>query len=80
MVTQERPRVRAEAAWRPRATLGPTVDLWDLISRQDWVVCERAQQGISSRAYRSGVYPRKDRLLFDFNERWRKEMGRPLVG
>jgi hypothetical protein len=26
------------------------------------------------------VYPRKDRLLFDFNERWRREMGRPLVG
>ena len=58
----------------------PTVDLWDLISRQDWAVCERAQLGVSSRSYRSGVYPRKDRLLFDFNERWRRAMGRPLVG
>jgi hypothetical protein len=26
------------------------------------------------------VYPRKDRLLFAFNERWRQELGRPLVG
>jgi hypothetical protein len=50
------------------------------VSRQDWAVCERAQIGVSSRAYRAGVYPRKDRLLFDFNERWRAEMGRPLEG
>jgi hypothetical protein len=57
----------------------PTVDLWDLISRQDWTVCERAQQGVASRSFR-GVYPQKDRLLFDFNERWRQELGRPLVG
>jgi hypothetical protein len=56
------------------------VELWDLISRQDWEVCERAQTGVSSRAYRAGVYPRKDRFLFDFNERWRTEMGRDRVG
>ena len=56
------------------------VELWDLVSRQDWSVCERVQIGIGSRAYVSGVYPRKDRLVFDFNERWRAEMGRPLVG
>ena len=54
----------------------PTVELWDLISRQDWAVCERAQLGVSSRAYKCGVYPRKDRLLFDFNERWRRGDGR----
>jgi Rieske 2Fe-2S family protein len=71
---------RPEAMDLPGFDPSPTVDLWDLISRQDWVVCERAQLGVSSRSYRSGVYPRKDRLLFDFNERWRREMGRPLVG
>ncbi len=27
-----------------------------------------------------GVYPRKDRFLFDFNERYRAEMGRPQLG
>ena len=57
----------------------PVVELWDLISKQDWEVCERAQTGVSSRAYRGGVYPRKDRFLFDFNERYRREMGRPTV-
>lgn len=71
---------RPEALDLPGFDPSPTVELWDLISRQDWIVCERAQLGISSRAYRSGVYPRKDRLLFDFNECWRREMGRPLVG
>lgn len=71
---------RPEALAMPGFDPSPTVDLWDTISRQDWAVCERAQLGVSSRAYRSGVYPRKDRLLFDFNERWRREMGRPLVG
>ncbi|HEX6230849.1 MAG TPA: aromatic ring-hydroxylating dioxygenase subunit alpha [Actinomycetota bacterium] len=70
---------RSEALALPGFDPSPTVDLWDLISRQDWVVCERAQIGVSSRAYRSGVYPRKDRLLFDFNERWRRAMGRATV-
>jgi Rieske 2Fe-2S family protein len=81
-----RTTVVSEFYFRPEA-LGlegfdpsPTVELWDIISRQDWAVCERAQLGVSSRSYRSGVYPRKDRLLFDFNERWRRELGRPLVG
>jgi len=71
-----RPETIASPSFRPE----PVIELWDLISRQDWAVCERAQLGVSSRSYRSGVYPRKDRLLFDFNERWRREMGRPLVG
>jgi Rieske 2Fe-2S family protein len=81
-----RTTVVSEFLFRPETIAGPdfrpdpVVDFWDLVSRQDWAVCERAQIGVSSRAYRAGVYPRKDRLLFDFNERWRAEMGRPLVG
>ena len=71
---------RPEALALPGFDPSPTVDLWDLISRQDWTVCERAQLGVSSRSFKSGVYPRKDRLLFDFNERWRRELGRPTIG
>jgi Rieske 2Fe-2S family protein len=70
---------RPEAIALPGFDPSPTVELWDLISRQDWSVCERAQRGVSSRSFKSGVYPRKDRLLFDFNERWRRELGRPMV-
>jgi Rieske 2Fe-2S family protein len=58
----------------------PVVELWDLISKQDWEVCERAQIGVGSRAYTTGVYPRQDRYLFAFNETYRGRMGRPLLG
>ena len=71
-----RPETIAAPGFRPE----PVVELWDLISKQDWEVCERAQQGVASRAYTGGVYPRKDRFLFEFNERYRAEMGRPTLG
>lgn len=58
----------------------PVVELWDLISRQDWDVCARAQTGVGSRAYTSGVYPRQDRFLYWFNEEYRLAMGRELLG
>ena len=38
----------------------PVVELWDLISKQDWDVCERAQTGVGSRWFTTGVYPRQD--------------------
>ena len=58
----------------------PVVELWDLISKQDWEVVERAQTGVGSRSFTTGVYPRQDRFLYDFNERYRMQMGRPLLG
>ena len=70
---------RPETIASPDFAPEPVVELWDLISKQDWEVCARAQTGVSSRAYRHGVYPRKDRFLHDFNERYRAEMGRPTI-
>jgi Rieske 2Fe-2S family protein len=58
----------------------PVVELWDLISKQDWDVCQRAQTGVGSRAFTTGIYPRQDRFLYDFNERYRLQMGRELLG
>jgi len=58
----------------------PVVELWDLISKQDWDVCQRAQTGVGSRAFTGGVYPRQDRFLYNFNEEWRAAMGRELIG
>ncbi len=58
----------------------PTVEFWDQISKQDWDVCERAQTGVSSRAFTRGVYPRQDRFLYWFNEEWRRAMGREVLG
>ena len=72
-----RPETIADpSAFKPE----PVVELWNLISRQDWEVCQRAQTGVGSRAFTTGVFPRQDRFLYDFNERYRKEMGRALLG
>jgi glycine betaine catabolism A len=44
------------------------VDFSELIARQDYEVCERAQLGVSSRAFTHGVYARKDALPWHFNQ------------
>ena len=81
-----RTRVVSEFLFRPETIEdpafdpSPVVELWDTISRQDWTIVERAQLGVSSRGFRGGVYPRNDRLAFDFDERWRLAMGRELIG
>lgn len=31
-------------------------DLWDLVNRQDWAICESVQRGMSSRAYSRGWF------------------------
>ncbi len=50
--------------------------LWDLVSKQDWDVCERAQTGVRSRAYsRGGVYPFNDRWVYEFTKRYLNSMG-----
>ncbi|MDB6007754.1 MAG: aromatic ring-hydroxylating dioxygenase subunit alpha [Gammaproteobacteria bacterium] len=33
-----------------------TVEFWDVVNRQDWVICERVQEGISSRVHERGYY------------------------
>ena len=51
------------------------VEMWDLVSRQDWAVCERAQRGVRSRAYaRGGVYPYNDHSVAAFNDRYLASM------
>ena len=74
--------VVSEFMFRPETIADPelfkpeaTVEFWDTISKQDWDVCERAQTGVSSRAFTRGVYPRQDRFLYWFNEEWRRAMG-----
>ena len=43
-------------------------EFWDLTNRQDWQVCELAQAGISSRAYRPGPYSNREDLLYAFDQ------------
>ena len=78
--------VVSEFLFLPETIADPNFDpssvvrFWDLISSQDWEVCQRAQTGVSSRAFTRGVYPRQDRFLYWFNEEWRLKMGRQPLG
>ena len=78
--------VISEFFYRPETIAAPDfdpsamVEFWDLVSKQDWAVVERAQTGVSSRAFTRGVFPRQDRFLYWFNEEWRKKMGREPLG
>lgn len=46
------------------------VDFRDLVARQDWEVCERAHTGVRSRFYANGWYPRQEKWIRSFNERY----------
>jgi Rieske 2Fe-2S family protein len=44
-------------------------DLWDLVNRQDWAICESVQRGMSSRAYRHGWFAPMEQESLDIR-RW----------
>ncbi|HEY1330923.1 MAG TPA: aromatic ring-hydroxylating dioxygenase subunit alpha [Actinomycetota bacterium] len=73
--------IESEYLFRPETIADPAfdpsevVDFWDLVSRQDWVVCERAQRGVRSRAFTRGVYPHNDRILWEFSKRYQAVRG-----
>jgi Rieske 2Fe-2S family protein len=49
---------------RPSFDPSDAVEFWDLVNRQDWVVCEAVQQGMRSRMFTSGYYaPMEDASL-----------------
>ena len=46
------------------------IEFNELVAHQDYVVCERAQKGVRSRAFTHGVYPGKDALPYAFDRRY----------
>jgi glycine betaine catabolism A len=44
------------------------LEFWDMTNKQDWLVCELAQQGISSRGYTPGPYSNREELLYAFDQ------------
>jgi len=54
---------------------GDMVEFLDLVSVQDWGVCERVQRGLRSRGFVQGVYPPPDSLLHEFAQRYLAERG-----
>jgi Rieske 2Fe-2S family protein len=69
----ERTRVVSEYLFRPEVIDAPDfdpseiVDFNELVGHQDYVVCERVQKGVRSRAFTHGVYADKDELPYEFN-------------
>jgi Rieske 2Fe-2S family protein len=66
----DRTRVECRFLFHPEQMAKPTFDpmdavkFWDLVNRQDWAICERVQQGISSRVHKFGYYaPMEDPSL-----------------
>ncbi len=41
---------------RPTFDPSDAGDLWDLVNRQDWAICESVQRGMSSRAWTGGTF------------------------
>lgn len=66
----DRTRIVCELLFAPdevaKASFDPSDagDLWDLVNRQDWAICESVQRGMSSRYFRGGWYaPMEDDSL-----------------
>ena len=68
-----RPEAIAEPGFDPRET----VEFAELVARQDYVICERAQQGVRSRAFTHGIYAEKDELPYKFNQAYLAARDRP---
>ena len=66
----DRTRIVCDLLFHPTETTKSTFDpsdagdLWDLVNRQDWAICESVQRGMSSRYFRGGWYaPMEDDSL-----------------
>lgn len=72
----ERTTVTTEYLFRPEVIADPdfdpteTVEFSELVAHQDYVVCERVQQGVRSRAFTHGVFAEKDELPYAFTQRY----------
>ncbi len=60
-----------------RATFDPSDagDLWDLVNRQDWAICESVQRGTSSRAWQGGWFAPMEDDSADISRWYRRAMG-----
>ncbi|MDX2120152.1 MAG: aromatic ring-hydroxylating dioxygenase subunit alpha [Gemmatimonadota bacterium] len=54
------------------------VKFWDMTNREDWHVCELSQAGITSRAYTSGPYSRRETVSAAFDRDYIRAMEHPL--
>jgi phenylpropionate dioxygenase-like ring-hydroxylating dioxygenase large terminal subunit len=78
-----RTRIRCDLLFEPEAIAaddfdpGDAGDLWDLVNKQDWVVCESVQRGMSSRAYQQGWFAPMEDLSADIRRWLLPRLGEP---
>jgi Rieske 2Fe-2S family protein len=51
------------------------VEFWDLVNRQDWVVCESVQSGMTSRVFDAGWYAPMEDMSLDIRRYVRERLG-----
>jgi Rieske 2Fe-2S family protein len=51
------------------------VQLWDLVNRQDWAICERVQRGMASRWFETGWFAPMEDPSLDIRRWWTARMG-----
>lgn len=68
--------VESSTPGQPGFDPGDVVEFHDLVNRQDWRICERAQKGQSSRGYGQGVYPPQDEYVYAFDQHYLRERAR----
>jgi len=63
-----------------KETFDPTdaVELWDLVNRQDWRICESVQRGMTSRAFEFGYYAPMESLSLDIRRYVGERLGTTL--
>ncbi len=69
---------RPEAIADPEFDPSEVVDFNELVMKQDYVVCERVQRGVRSRAFDHGVYPEKDEFVHTFDRTYLEARGRDV--
>jgi phenylpropionate dioxygenase-like ring-hydroxylating dioxygenase large terminal subunit len=67
--------VERDRLGQPDLDPGDVVEFHDLVNRQDWGICERAQKGQRSRGYGQGIYPPQDEEVYEFDQRYLRERG-----
>jgi glycine betaine catabolism A len=65
------PETMAEEGFDP----SDVIDFNELVLRQDNAICERVQRGVTSRAFKHGVYPDKDSGPHDFDQFYTRVLG-----
>ncbi|MFP6613777.1 MAG: aromatic ring-hydroxylating dioxygenase subunit alpha [Pirellulales bacterium] len=65
------PQAVAEKGFDP----SPAIEFWDETNRQDWHICELAQQGIESSGYKPGPYSNLESTIAAFDRHYLAVLG-----